>query len=160
MATQAGALIAAIGAKMAATFTGYSVIYGRPAAGGAFDVSENTVFVHLMQETAKVVGGINGVDSVRPLLAVTVTRQLETEPDTLESAQAAQDQMSTLRIALHSMTVDHATGVAPISGFSSQSLWFGDYTMTPSFLTGVGVANKEAITAEFSFQFSRATGGR
>ena len=160
MATLVGSLIAAIGTKMAASFTGYDVIYGRPAVGGAFDVTANTVFVHLMQESAKVGGGLVGVDTVNPILAVTVTRQLTTDSSTLASAQAMQDLLADLRVAIFDLVKDHTLGTSVISGFSGQSLWMTDYTMTPSLLTGIGVADKESVTAEFTFKFSRATGGR
>lgn len=160
MSTLAGALIEAIGTKMETAFPGCAIIYGRPAVGGAFDVTDNTAFVHLMQESGKVGMGVPGVDTITPLIAVTVTRQLTTDAETKATAQSTQDLLADLRVAITNLVYDHVRGTATIPAFAGQALYITDYTMTPSFLTGVEQASKEAVTAEFTFRFSRPTGGR
>jgi hypothetical protein len=161
MATLVGSLIAAIGAKMTASFPTYSVIYGLPAPGGAFVETVDTIRVHFMQEASKAQGNqVGSPDVVAPIIAVTISRSITADPSLLTSAQSALDLLADLRVAVVNMVMDHVTGVATISGFSGVGLWVTDNTMTPSFLTGVGSASREAATAEFSFRFHRAFGGR
>lgn len=161
MATLVGSLMSAIGAKVGAAFPTFAVIYGRPAIGGAFVETADTVYVHFMQESSKPQGNqLMSPDVVSPILAVTVSRSLTTDPTALASSQATVDLLADLRVAIVNMVMDHTTGAAPISGFSGAGLWITDYTMTPSILSGIGSADREAVTAEFSFRFHRAFGGR
>ena len=161
MATLVGSLIAAIGAKMTASFPTYSIIYGLPAPGGAFVEIVDTIRVHYLQESSKAQGNqVGSPDVVNPIIIVSLSRSSDDDQTTLESAQEKLDLLADLRVAVVNMVMDHVTGVAPISGFSGVGLWVTDNTMTPSFLTGVGSASREAATAEFSFRFHRAFGGR
>lgn len=160
MATLVGALIAAIGTKMATAFPGYPIIYGLPATSGmGGDVDE--IRIHYMQETGKFSGSqLGGVTTVSPLISVTVQRTLATESTTLPAHQSLIDLGADLRLAISSLVMDHVTGSAQIAAFAGQALWVTDYVLTPSWLDLGAGSGAEAVTAEFRFNFSRSYGGR
>lgn len=160
MATLVGALIEAIGTKMAASFPGYPIIYGLPATSGlGSDVDE--IRIHYMQETGKFSSSqLGGVTTVSPLISVTVQRTLATVSTTLAAHQSLIDLGSDLRLAISVLIMDHVTGPAPIAAFAGQALWVTDFVMTP-FCLDNGMGNStEGQTAEFRFNFSRSYGGR
>lgn len=160
MSTLVGSLIAAIGTKMTATFTGYTVIYGLPVPNGVRD-GTNEVRVHYMQEQGKFSGSqLGGVTTVSPLISVTVQRAFTSDSTLLATQQSLIDLGADLRLAISALVMDHVTGAAPITVFAGQALWVTDYTLTPSCMDIGAGQSVESVTAEFQFNFSRSYGGR
>lgn len=161
MATATGELIEAIGAKMATTFAGYSVIYGLPAAGGYVTPLEKSVRVHWMQEEAEPSGNqLNGVQIVRPRIAITVERLLATDyagATTLDARQSLCELASDLRLAVQDLVASVLAGSTTIAGV--WNLWITDTRITPATLDN-GTEGFENVTIEIGFRYVRAYGGR
>ena len=158
MATQAGALIAAIGAKLAATFgNDYAVYYGLPDDSGTYVGTGKRIIVRYTEETDRPAGNqLNGPCVVQPRVMVSVRRPYSSNSTSLAMHQATLELASDLRLAVVDMVDSHLS--TPISGFSG-SLWITDSRTTPAVLD-IGTGSEESVTVEFGFRLTRNYGGR
>lgn len=161
MATATGELIEAIGAKMTSTFTGYSILYGLPAPGGYVSPVTDSVRIHWMQEEAEPSGNqLNGVQIVRPRIAVTVDRKLSADyagATSLDARQSLCELASDLRLAVQDLVSSVLAGTTTIAGVGS--LWITDTRITPATLDN-GAEGFENVTIEIGFRYVRTYGGR
>lgn len=161
MATATGALIEAIGTKMAAAFPDAEIIYGLPAPGGYVTPLTETIRVHWMQEEAEPSGNqVNGVQIVKPRIAVTLERPLATDyagATTLAARQDLCEVASDLRLAVQELVSAVLAGATTISGVGN--LWITDTRITPATLDN-GAQGFENVTIEIGFRYVRTYGGR
>lgn len=158
MATQAGALIAAIGAKLGTSFATYTVRYGMPDDSGTYVGTGKRINVRYTEESSRVAGNqLGGLDVVQPRIMISIIRPFESNSTLLATHQATLDLASDLRVAVSELVMSHATGTA-ISGFSGP-LWITDSRTVPSVLD-IGTSSDESVTVEFGFKFQRSYGGR
>lgn len=160
MSTLVGALIEAIGDRLASDFAGHQIIYGMPAGSDFIGAASPSIRVHYAQERGVFAGSqLGGPVRVSPTLIVTLQRPYSGSPAELDDQQGSAELASDLRLSVSDLVMDHVTGVATIAAFSGQALWLTDYTLTDSVLD-IGTASIEAITLQLSFEFSRNYGGR
>ena len=161
MATKVGSLIAAIGTKMASTFTGFSVVYGLPDSSGSYGLTGAVVFVHYREEKGEFTGSqLGGSMLVQPVISVTVARPFTGTSTALASEQSRIDLGADLRAAIGALVMDHVMGTAPIADFTGQALFVTEYASTPSCIDlGTG-QSMEAVTVDFTFKFSSTYGSR
>ena len=161
MATKIGSLVAGIGAKMAATFPTYSVVYGLPDGTGTYGPNGGEVYVHFAQESSEFSGNqLGGVSIISPTISVSVWRSLSASSTLLATQQSLIDLAADLRVAILAMVLAHVDGSATISGLSGSSLWVTDYTMTTAQIDIGAGQSTESVTAEFTFKLSSTYGSR
>jgi len=157
MATALGYLVTAIGAKMAATFPTFRVIYGLPSVDGDWGGMGDTVRVHCMQDRGTMSGSqVGGIVVTAPLISITVSRNFSADATLLATHLASLDMAADLRLAVNDLIMDNLLGSDPIEGLEGQALWVTGYTMTPAMLAEL----TESVTAEFEFNLSSTYGGR
>lgn len=160
MATQAGILVAAIGAKLAAVFPTYDILYGLPDDSAAYIGDGSKIVIRYLEEETQAAGnGLGGLVNVRPRVSILLRRPFATgTASALATHQATLDLAADLRQAITAMVLDNVTGVAPISGIGG-SLWIADYRTIPSLLD-IGTGSYESVGVEFGFRLTRNYGDR
>lgn len=159
MATQAGALVAAIGTKLAATFPTYLILYGLPDDSGTYVGTGNRITIRWTEEDAQPAGNmLGGLVTVRPRVMIVIRRPFAADSTTLATHQATIDLCADVRQAVMEMVLANADGTAPISGVGG-SLWITDARTTPAVLD-IGTGSEESATVEFGFRLTRNYGGR
>lgn len=160
MATQAGLLLTSIGAKLTATFPGYTIRYGAPDSSGVFMQSGNYIYVRYTEETETVQQNqLQGTTVVTPRVMIHLERPYTGDSTDDAPHLAILELAADLRNAVNSMVIDHLTGAAPISGWTG-ALWITDQTTTPATLDIGSGQSTETVTVQFGFRMSRTFGGR
>lgn len=161
MSTLVGALMQAIGDRLAIDLPAYEVVYGLPTGSDFIGAATPQIRVHYQQERGTFNGSqLGGPVRVSPMLSVTLQRPYTGTPSELASQQSSAELAADLRLSICEMLMDHVTGIAPITAFAGQALWATDYTMTDSVMYNGEGQSLEAITMQISFEFSRNYGGR
>ena len=160
MATQAGILVAAIGAKLAIVFPTYDILYGLPDDSAAYIGDGQKIVIRYLEEEAQAAGnGLGGLVNVRPRVSILLRRPFATgTASALATHQATLDLAADLRQAITAMVLDNATGAAPIASIGG-SLWIVDYRTIPSLLD-IGTGSYESVGVEFGFRLTRNYGDR
>lgn len=160
MATQAGILVAAIGAKLATVFPTYEILYGLPDDSAAYIGDGSKIVIRYLEEEAQAAGnGLGGLVNVRPRVSILLRRPFATgTASALATHQATLDLAADLRQAITAMVLDNATGAAPIASIGG-SLWITDYRTIPSLLD-IGTGSYESVGVEFGFRLTRNYGDR
>lgn len=161
MSTLVGSLIEAIGARLAADFPDFEIIYGLPAGSDFIGAATPSIRVHYRQERGVFsTSQLGGVVRVSPEIVVTLQQPYTGSAANLADQQASAETAADLRLSISDLVMDHVTGSATIAAFAGQALWVTDYTMTDSILDNGSGQSLEAITMQISFEFSRNYGGR
>lgn len=162
MATQAGTLLTAIGSKLDAATTGYTIRYGAPDASGMRTGFGKYIYVRYVEETETVGGNqLGGVCTVTPRIMIHLEQPYTGDSTDDDPHLALLELASDLRLAIGAMVLDNATGTAAISGWPvGAALWVTDCTTSPATLDIGAGQSTESVTLVFGFKFTRTFGGR
>ena len=160
MATQAGILVAAIGAKLATAFPTYDILYGLPDDSAAYIGDGQKIVIRYLEEEAQAAGnGLGGLVNVRPRVSILLRRPYATgTASALATHQATLDIAADLRQAVTAMVLANADQSAPIANLGG-SLWITDCRTLPS-VVDIGTGSYESVSVEFGFRLTRNYGDR
>jgi hypothetical protein len=161
MATQAGTLLTAIGAKLATDFPTYTIRYGSPDSSGVYTESGNFIYVRYTEEMEEAQGNqLGGVTTVKPRVMVHLERPYTGDSTDDAPHLALLELAADLRLSVNDLIMDNMTG-SPISGWpAGAALWITDCTTTPATLDIGSGQSTETVTLQFGFRFTRTFGGR
>jgi len=160
MATQAGLLLTALGAKLAASFPTYAIRYGAPDSSGVLMQSGSYIYIRYTEETETVQQNqLQGTSVVTPRVMIHLERPYTSDSTAIAPHIALLELAADLRIAVNNMVIDHLLGTAPIAGWTG-ALWIQDQTTTPATLDIGSGQSTETVTVQFGFRMSRTFGGR
>lgn len=161
MATLAGAIVEAFGARMEDDFPGFEIVYGAPINNGLCVSIGESIRIHWAQARGTLgASQLGGPITVQPVLSVVLTRPLVGRAVDLATHQGTLDLCADLRASLFGLVMDHVTGVDPIAALAGNAMWITDYTETPAVLDIGDGQSTESVTIEITLNYSNTYGGR
>lgn len=160
MATVAGTLLAAIGAKLGTALGNtYAVRYGAPDDSGVYTENAKVLTVRYTYEDSTIQGNqLGSPEVVTPRIMVSARRPFSDDSTALATHQSLLELASDLRLAVAQMVMAHCDGSAPISGLGA--LWILGSSTTPATLDIGAGQSSESVTIEFQFRTTRNYGER